>query len=175
MLQADFDTENDNETIRDNRERVRQCEMLGEYALAEHIRDIPVNEQVHQIALASALGKNVPDVTTPEQRARCPPRSSWMRSSREDAPDRVLLLDAGHSHIQSLRLEGQPPVVDAQAVQDRRVHGVDMHRVFDDVVAEIVGLAVADAALDAAAGHPDGEAARMVIAAVVLRVRPPWQ
>jgi bacterioferritin len=67
MLQADLD--NENETIRNYRERVRQCEALGEYALAEHIRAILVNEQEHQIDLATALGKDVPDVTTIEQRA----------------------------------------------------------------------------------------------------------
>ena len=67
MLQADLD--NENETIRNYRERVRQCEALGEYALAEHIRGILVNEQEHQIDLATALGKDVPDVTTKEQRA----------------------------------------------------------------------------------------------------------
>ena len=64
-----FDLDNENETIRNYRERVRQCEALGEYALAEHIRGILVNEQEHQIDLATALGKDVPDVTTKEQRA----------------------------------------------------------------------------------------------------------
>lgn len=67
MLQADLD--NENETIRNYRERVRQCEALGEYAMAEHIRGILVNEQEHQIDLATALGKDVPDVTKPEERA----------------------------------------------------------------------------------------------------------
>ena len=64
-----FDLANENETVRNYRERVRQCEALGEYALAEHIREILVNEQEHQIDLATALGKDVPDVTSPEQRA----------------------------------------------------------------------------------------------------------
>src|SRR5271155_2830163 len=59
-----FDLENENETIRNYRERVRQCEALGEYAIAEHIRDILVQEQDHQIALATALGVDIPDVTT---------------------------------------------------------------------------------------------------------------
>jgi bacterioferritin len=67
MLQ--FDLENENETIRHYRERVRQCEAIGEYALAEQIRAILVNEQEHQIDLATALGKNVPDVTKAEERA----------------------------------------------------------------------------------------------------------
>ena len=39
-----------------------QCEALGEYALAEHIRDILVQEQDHQIALANALGVEIPNV-----------------------------------------------------------------------------------------------------------------
>jgi bacterioferritin len=57
-----FDLDNENETIRNYRERVRQCDALGEYAMAEHIREILVQEQDHQIALASALGIDVPDV-----------------------------------------------------------------------------------------------------------------
>jgi bacterioferritin len=64
-----FDLDNENETIRNYRERVRQCEALGEYALAEHIRDILVNEQEHQTDLATALGKNVPDVSKPAEMA----------------------------------------------------------------------------------------------------------
>jgi bacterioferritin len=67
MLQ--FDLENENETIRNYRERVRQCEVLGEFALAEHIRKILVDEQEHQSDLADALGKDVPDVTTKAERA----------------------------------------------------------------------------------------------------------
>src|SRR6478736_6761447 len=64
-----FDLDNENETIRNYRIRVKQCEELGEYALAEQIRDILVQEQDHQIALATALGVDVPDVTTAKERA----------------------------------------------------------------------------------------------------------
>jgi bacterioferritin len=60
-----FDLENENDTIRRYRQRVCQCEALGEYAVAEHIRDILIQEQDHQIALATALGVEVPDVTKP--------------------------------------------------------------------------------------------------------------
>jgi bacterioferritin len=59
-----FDLENENETIRNYRLRVRQCEALGEFALAEHIRDILVQEQDHQISLATALGIDAPNVTS---------------------------------------------------------------------------------------------------------------
>src|SRR5947208_4470298 len=64
-----FDLENENETIRNYRERVRQCEALGEYAVAENIRKIIVQEQEHQNDLATALGVDVPDVTQEDQRA----------------------------------------------------------------------------------------------------------
>jgi bacterioferritin len=58
-----FDLDNENETIRNYRERIRQCESLGEYAMAEQIRQILVQEQDHQIDLATALGIDVPDVS----------------------------------------------------------------------------------------------------------------
>jgi len=62
-----FDLENENETVRNYRDRVRQCEALGEYAMAEQIRRILVQEQDHQIDLATALGEEVPDVNSGSQ------------------------------------------------------------------------------------------------------------
>jgi bacterioferritin len=62
MLRADL--ENENNTIRSYRERVRQCEELSEYALAEDIREILRQEQEHQTDLATALGEDAPDVST---------------------------------------------------------------------------------------------------------------
>lgn len=61
MLRADL--ENESDTIRDYRDRVRQCEELGEFAMAEHIREILKDEQDHLIDLATALGEEVPDLT----------------------------------------------------------------------------------------------------------------
>ena len=58
-----FDLENENETVRNYRERVRQCEALQEYGIAEDIREILRQEQEHQIDLATALGEEVPDVS----------------------------------------------------------------------------------------------------------------
>lgn len=57
-----FDLDNENETVRNYRERVRQCEAIGEFALAEQIRQILIQEQDHQIDLATALGIEVPKV-----------------------------------------------------------------------------------------------------------------
>src|SRR5262249_6338563 len=58
-----FDLENENETIRNYRARIRQCERLGEFAMAEQIRKILLQEQDHQIDLATALGIKVPNVS----------------------------------------------------------------------------------------------------------------
>src|SRR6202451_2003223 len=54
MLQ--FDLANETETIRNYTQRVRQCDQLGEFAMAEHIREILMDEQDHLISLATALG-----------------------------------------------------------------------------------------------------------------------
>jgi len=61
MLRADLDNEND--TVRNYRERVKQCEALQEYGIAEDIREILRQEQEHQTDLATALGEDVPDVS----------------------------------------------------------------------------------------------------------------
>jgi bacterioferritin len=61
MLRADLD--NENATIRAYRDRVRQCEALGEIAIAEDVREILRQEQEHQTDLATALGENAPDLT----------------------------------------------------------------------------------------------------------------
>jgi len=60
MLRADLANEVD--TIRHYRTRVRQCEALGEFAIAEHIREILLDEQDHLIDLATALGEDTPAV-----------------------------------------------------------------------------------------------------------------
>jgi bacterioferritin len=61
LLRADL--ENENNTIRNYRERVQQCEALAEYGIAEDVREILRQEQEHQTDLATALGENVPDVS----------------------------------------------------------------------------------------------------------------
>jgi bacterioferritin len=68
MLRADLD--NENTTVRNYRERVVQCESMGEYGIAEDIREILRQEQEHQIDLATALGEDVPDVAAMGKSAR---------------------------------------------------------------------------------------------------------
>ncbi len=62
MLRADLQAEDT--TIDNYRQRIEQAEDLGQYALAEVLRGIIVQEQDHQIELASALG------ITPDPRQR---------------------------------------------------------------------------------------------------------
>lgn len=61
-----FDLDNETETVRNYRQRVRQCESLNEFSMAEVIRQILVEEQDHQIDLATALGVEVPDANAGE-------------------------------------------------------------------------------------------------------------
>jgi bacterioferritin len=56
-----FDLENEKETIRQYRRRVRQADELNEFAIAESLRGILVEDQDHLIALATALGVDPPD------------------------------------------------------------------------------------------------------------------
>ena len=56
-----FDLENEKETIRQYRRRVKQCDELNEYAIGESIREILMQEQDHLIALATALGIDPPN------------------------------------------------------------------------------------------------------------------
>ena len=60
MLREDL--KNETETIKNYRARVRQCDDLGEFAMAELIREILVQEQEHLIDLATALGVDPPKI-----------------------------------------------------------------------------------------------------------------
>jgi bacterioferritin len=54
MLEIDLRAEQD--TIKSYRERIRQAERAGEFALSEALRDIIAEEQDHEIDLRDALG-----------------------------------------------------------------------------------------------------------------------
>ncbi len=61
ILRADLQYESD--TIRAYQARVGECESLGEFAIAEDIRDILRQEQEHLVDLATALGENPPNLS----------------------------------------------------------------------------------------------------------------
>ena len=60
MLQ--FDLDNERETIRNYRERIRQADLMGEFALSEVLRGIIVQEQEHLQDLSDALGIQAPEI-----------------------------------------------------------------------------------------------------------------
>ena len=74
MLRADLHAEDD--TIRHYRERIRQADQLGEYALGEVLRGIVEQEQDHQMDLATALG------VVPDDRQRKDPTSKSKSAPR---------------------------------------------------------------------------------------------
>jgi bacterioferritin len=63
MLRADL--ENERTTVGRYRERIRQAEAMGEFALSETLRAIIVQEQEHEISLAAALDIEVPPAIKP--------------------------------------------------------------------------------------------------------------
>lgn len=60
-----FDLENERETVAAYRQRIRQAESLGEFALSETLRKIILQEQEHEMDLADALGIDVPEEGKP--------------------------------------------------------------------------------------------------------------
>ena len=78
------------------------------------------------------------------------------------------LLHSGQALVQALKWKSEAGVIDSHAVQNGGVEFVEVHGVAGDVVAEIIGGAMGDAGLDAAAGHPHTKIARVMIATVVL-------
>ena len=55
-----FDLENEKQTIINYRQRIRQAEAMGEFALSETLRRIIAQEQEHLLDLANALGVDNP-------------------------------------------------------------------------------------------------------------------
>src|SRR5436309_1768044 len=70
--------------------------------------------------------------------------------------------------IQSLILEDEFVVINAQLMQNRRVKVADMDGVLDDVVRHLIRLPVNKARLHSAPGQPHAEAARMMVPAIVF-------
>src|SRR5262249_13166516 len=65
-----FDLENERETVGQYRQRIRQAETLGEFALSEALRRIIIQEQEHEIDLADALGIAVNEDPKPDRNLR---------------------------------------------------------------------------------------------------------
>src|SRR5215471_16408098 len=75
--------------------------------------------------------------------------------------------DISQAKVAALELEGQPFVVDAQAMENRGLQVIDMNRVRDHIVRVVVGFSERNPCSDAAASQPHDKAARVMVAAVV--------
>lgn len=73
--------------------------------------------------------------------------------------------DAGQLRVEAAEAVREALVIDAECVQNRCVEIAHLDRVLDNVVREVVGLSVLDAALHAAAREDRREATTVVIAA----------
>ena len=74
----------------------------------------------------------------------------------------------GQAITSTLKLEGKTLVIDAQEVHDGGLVIVNMHGVFDDVVAKIIRFAVGKPFFHPGTSHPDGVAAGMVVAPIIV-------
>jgi bacterioferritin len=63
-----FDLDNEKQTIINYRQRIRQAEAMGEFALSEILRKIIAQEQDHLTDLADALGIDNPTIEEPKSR-----------------------------------------------------------------------------------------------------------
>src|SRR5687767_1568663 len=72
-----------------------------------------------------------------------------------------LAAHVGEAEVAALESERELLVIDAEAMQERGVKIVNVDRVLDNVVTEVVRLAERNAAFDTAARHPDAETTRM--------------
>ena len=86
--------------------------------------------------------------------------STWLsrpvctaHSSDENVLHHVTM-DIGQPEVTPLETVGQALMVETEAAEDGGVEVVNVDRLFDDVVAEVVGRAMGDARLDASACHP---------------------
>ena len=82
MLRADL--ENERTTVGRYRERIRQAEAMGEFALSETLRAIIVQEQEHEIDLSAALDIEVPPAKDPAAKANDRPPVKNHRAERSE-------------------------------------------------------------------------------------------
>ena len=73
-------------------------------------------------------------------------------------------VNVGQTSMRTIVIIGQPLMVQAEEMQDGRVEVMDVHHVFDGLVAEFIGRAEAETSLHARTGQPRGETLRVMVA-----------
>ena len=93
--------------------------------------------------------------------------NQWDRTLAEYFPDDATV-HIGQPEVATLVMMRQAFVVYAEQVQDRGIQIVDMNSAARDVVAKVVGGAMAEARLDSSTCHEDRETTAVVVAPVVV-------
>jgi hypothetical protein len=75
----------------------------------------------------------------------------------------VCVLDSGEALVEALERESEAFVINAKAMEHGGIKITDVRGVLNDVVAEVIGLAVGRPAFDASTRHPHAEAAAVVV------------
>ena len=89
-------------------------------------------------------------------------------ASTDQFVDNPCWFGTGEFLVKALIAERQAVVVDADLIQQGRVHIADMHRILDDIVTEVVRPAEFETAFDPGPSHPHREAAAVVIPTVIV-------
>src|SRR4029077_11647342 len=96
----------------------------------------------------------------------------WPPGSRQYSSHYKRRHGAGELLIQTLESITELVVVYTQAMKNGRIEVAHVHRIIYHVIAIVVGLAIGDSGAHAGAGHPGGETARVMVAAIVLLAQP---
>src|SRR6266568_5381991 len=75
--------------------------------------------------------------------------------------------NVGQAVVAALGAEDHAGMIDSKLLQDRRLKVMHVHRIVGDIVTVVIGRAVGHTRFDARARQPDGETARVMVAAVV--------
>src|SRR5882762_9030118 len=94
------------------------------------------------------------------------PPASWQSNSLREDVFNHFAMDVRDAKVAALETIRKLLVVDAPAAQNRGIEVVNVDRIFDDIVAVIVGPAIAHTGFDSTTRHPNRVAAPMMIAAV---------
>src|SRR5215212_9736702 len=99
---------------------------------------------------------------------------AFSRRLADEFADRLRAFDADELLVEAAVEVGEAVGVEAQLLQDGGVQVLDVERLLHGAAAELVGLADADTALDAASCRPHGKAVGVVVAAGALLVLGGW-
>jgi hypothetical protein len=164
------------ELVRKIEEREFQAAMLAPKRVRLRVADLPVAQAVAELAKASGYAIHVDGFpTNPGKKVTLDTGDVTFWEAFDKVCNRLcddllgdLSRQIGQAVIPAAVAVRQLLVIEPHEVEDGGVQVVDVHLAVDGGAAVLIGLAVAESLLDAAAGHPHGEAGGIVVAAVTV-------